>query len=95
MKYILDFELSSHALITDGLFWVGDDCCLSIFGVLTLTPRLLSGLTSTDATGNGRGSVLVTGGGGRGRPVLLGGASTTLEHKYYPYYIHTDLAFID
>lgn len=86
MKYILDFEFSPHALITDGLFWVGDVCCIPISGVLTSIPRLLSGLTSTGAAGNGRGSVLDTGGGGRGRPVLCGGTSTTLEHKYYLYY---------
>lgn len=104
MKHILDFEFSSQALITDGLFWLGDVGCLSVFGFLTSISCFLSGFTSksaigngrgsTGAAGNGRGSDLDTGGGGRGRPGLFGGTSTILKHQHYLYHRHIDLALI-
>ena len=94
IKHILDFEFSSQALITDGLFWLGDVGCLSVFGFLTSISCLLSGLTSKRGVGNGRGSDLDTGGGGRGRPGLFGGTSTILKHQHYLYHRHTDLALI-
>ena len=88
IKYVLGCEPSSHAFIgTDGLFWPDEVCCcLSVSEVLTSLSCLSLVFTLLGAVGNGRahdddGSVFDTGGGGRGRPTLLGGTSTMLKER--------------